>query len=295
MVGRIINYNKKYFFQLVVTLVVCLSVNNTSHSLSIQNNNHNVRGYSSTIPVDSSSSSVTRRKVMGDGIRIAWLIGANAVVGVANASSDEGDFEHRNRDGNKNALIRDDFWYFYGKRPPRVLTLETLPSDDPKWNAWGACAKSESTGSNNSCTYVPLQQRYEGYSKYSFSIQRGVKDFESFQTKQFSKQQLSLLSPGGPGQSPSNAVDALLKGVLLASSLLVTPNFTGPQREVLLARFYLNEAAYATQELRLAIESQDFVRAQAAWEFGRDSWNSYFVIINPKISPKVGEKFILIS
>lgn len=278
MVWRI-NWNNKY---LVTTLVVCLSVT-TTHALSIHNNVDLKGGHSSSSSMMVAS---TRRKAIIDGsIQIAtpWLIGVDAAIAA-------GDFEERNRDGNKHALIRDDFWYFYGKRPPRVLKLDQLPSDDPTWNAWGACAKSESTG--NSCTYVPLQQRYEGYSKYSFSIQRGVEDFASLQKTSFQRQSSSLLSPGGPGESPSNAVDALLKGVLLASSLLVTPNFTGPQREVLLARFYLNEAAYATQELRLAMESQDFVRAQAAWEYGRDSWNSYFVIINPKISPKVGEKFI---
>ena len=91
------------------------------------------------------------------------------------------------------------------------------------------------------------------------------------------------------------AVDALLKMILLASAVLTTPNYTGLSRELLVARFYVNEAHFATGELRKAIAERDTTRALEAWNFGRDSWNSYFNVINPAVVPKVGDKFTLIE
>ena len=37
-----------------------------------------------------------------------------------------------------------------------------------------------------------------------------------------------------------------------------------------------------------------FELATGAWEFGKDSWNSYLAVVNPQIVPKVGEPFELI-
>jgi hypothetical protein len=31
------------------------------------------------------------------------------------------------------------------------------------------------------------------------------------------------------------------------------------------------------------------------WEYGRDSWNSYFQIVNQHITPKVGDPFQLVA
>lgn len=66
-------------------------------------------------------------------------------------------YEDRNRNSNKQALIREDYWYMSGKAPPRKLEASLGQSfDDPKWNAFGTCESSESS---NSCTYVSLRQR----------------------------------------------------------------------------------------------------------------------------------------
>lgn len=80
-------------------------------------------------------------------------------------------------------------------------------------------------------------------------------------------------------------VDALLNVVLFASGMLTSPNFNGPNKRLLVARFYANEARFATKEMRDAIEAHDGPRALAAWEFGRDSWNSYMECVNDSISP----------
>ena len=70
-------------------------------------------------------------------------------------------YENRDRNQNKDALIREDYWYFSGRKPPRRLNIDAFPADDPSWNAWGECTKSGTTG--NSCVYVSLKQRIPAY------------------------------------------------------------------------------------------------------------------------------------
>lgn len=94
---------------------------------------------------------------------------------------------------------------------------------------------------------------------------------------------------------PPPAVDALLKMALFASGILKTPNFSGVQRDLLVARFYVNEADFATKEISRAIQERNVNRALNAWEFGKDSWNSYLNIVNRNIVPKVGEPIPLIE
>ena len=40
-----------------------------------------------------------------------------------------------------------------------------------------------------------------------------------------------------------------------------------------------------------AAERKNAKVAQEAWDFGRDSWNSYIAVVNPSIVPKVGDPF----
>lgn len=94
---------------------------------------------------------------------------------------------------------------------------------------------------------------------------------------------------------PPPAVDALLKTALFALGILKTPNFSGVQRDHLVARFYVNEADFATKEISRAIQERNVNRALNAWEFGKDSWNSYLNIVNRNIFPKVGEPIPLIE
>lgn len=81
--------------------------------------------------------------------------------------------------------------------------------------------------------------------------------------------------------------------VLLATAMLTSPNYTGPPFELLIARYYINEVDFAMKEIGMALKANDVRRANAAWRFGADSWNSYFTIVNNAIVPKVGEKFVL--
>ncbi|KAL7526774.1 hypothetical protein ACHAWF_001907 [Thalassiosira exigua] len=207
-------------------------------------------------------------------------------------------YEDRDRNKNKDALIREDYWYFSGKKPPRRLNIDAFPSDDPTWNAWGECTKSEASG--NSCVYVSLKQRIPAYGKYAFSIQLGATEFtklgQILRSPNLDWNEAAKLVDAGYEQNlPAPTVDALLKMALLAGQMLTSPNFSGPNREFLVSRYYINECAFATRELAKAVDERDAAAALGLWEFGKDSWNSYFSIVNRSISPKVGDKFEMIA
>ena len=101
--------------------------------------------------------------------------------------------------------------------------------------------------------------------------------------------QVELSPPAGTQPSPT--VDMLLKAALLASQLLVSPNNLKEIQEAALARFYVNEAAYALELISRAVAKQDREAALFAYDFGRDSWNSYIAVVNRAIPEKVGDKF----
>ena len=54
---------------------------------------------------------------------------------------------------NEKVLVPRDYYGVFGVVPPRVLVQ--VDAKQPQWNAWGSCV-------DNSCTYVPLKQRYDG-------------------------------------------------------------------------------------------------------------------------------------
>jgi hypothetical protein len=208
-------------------------------------------------------------------------------------------YENRDRQGNKDALIKEDYWFMTGRTPPRVFQPNdtTSSNSDPKLNTPG--------------TYVSLDQRRPAYSKYAVSIGLGINSYRelggvlevlSKQTSMESKQvsvalwdkASNSLQPASSGSLPSPIVDSLLKMLLFATSMLTSPNNSGPSIEYLVARFYVNELGFATKELSRAVANQDIERATAAWQFGKDSMNSYLTIINRAIVPKVGDKFNLI-
>jgi hypothetical protein len=215
-------------------------------------------------------------------------------------------YESRDRKGNQQAVIRDDYWYVTGKLPPRLLQ-SPLKGDDPQWNAFGSCTTSESTGTN-SCTYVSLNQRRSAYSKYASSIAYGATEYDKLgsilqsiqksvpasQNSQQLWQNAEALLKQDESTPPPAVIDAELKMVLFATGMLTSPNFSGPSRELLVARFYANEVRFAHREILEAVRERNIDRAIGAWEFGRDSWNSYFQSVARSIVSKVGEAFVAI-
>ena len=214
----------------------------------------------------------------------------------ANAAEDippEYRYERRDRQMNKDAIFREDYWYAKGVTPPRKLN-SPLVLDDPKWNTFGSC---ESSGGSNSCTYISLKQRQPAYSKYGFTITLASQEFQqlgkAIEEQDWNKAATYVFT-NPKTNLPPPAVDALLKMILFASAMLTSPNFSGSSRELLVARFYVNELNFALKEIGRAIEKQDPDRAKAAWEFGKDSFNSYNQVVNRQIVPKVGEPFPMI-
>lgn len=223
-------------------------------------------------------------------------------IALADNEMDTERYELRDRKSNKNALVREDYYYMMGKTPPRLLG-GALQIDDPQFNAFGSCETKSEGSKSNSCTYVSLKQRIPAYSKYGFSIGLGAKEFKALGDKLKKCQDTNSARDWAtaasylttlPQTPPPPPVDALLKMALFASSMLTAPTYSGISRELLVARFYVNEASFATQEIAAAVDAKDAKQALRAWDFGKDAWNSYFQIVNDKISAKVGDKFNLI-
>lgn len=210
-------------------------------------------------------------------------------------------YETRDRKNNKDAIIQSDYWYMTGRLPPRVLEV-SLTLDDPKWNTFGSCETTNTAdGTSNSCTYVSLKQRIPAYSKYGYAILDGAKEYgklgallQNGLQKDASFDEIweeALTFVTTQDKIPPAIIDAELKMVLFATSMLTSPNFPTPGLELLVARYYANEAHFAAKEMTSAFNMRDSSRSIQAWLYGRDSWNSYFQIVNKAISPKVGEPF----
>jgi hypothetical protein len=247
---------------------------------------------------------IPRRQAISSVVGVLIVVAATGAINPlpASAESVSGDYHFRDRQsGSKDySVIREDYYYMMGKTPPRLLN-GPLRIDDPQWNAFGTCETTSEGGSaSNSCTYVSLKQRIPAYSKYAFNIALGAKEYgllgKILQNAARTNSEKDWQAAASfvttlPQTPPPPPVDALLKSVLFASLMLTSPNFTGLSRELLVARFYANEASFATKKIAEAISSKDSERALAAWEFGKDSWNSYFQVVNGRISAKVGDKF----
>jgi hypothetical protein len=232
-----------------------------------------------------------------------------SAVETATTASDYFPFESRDRKGNKNTVIREDYWYMMGKTPPRQL-LNPLKGDNPQFNAYGSC-ESAIEGGGNPCTYISLKQRAPAYSKYASSILAGSQEYQALGRRlqllrrpvigsesssiDASWQEAALYVVTDEHSPPPPIVDAELKMVLFATAMTTSPNFPGPSRELLVSRFYVNEAHYAHIVMKHAILRRDVDAALQAWQFGRDSWNSYFQAVSRSIVPKVGEPFAPIA
>jgi len=260
------------------------------HSGKVEDNSSNA------LLTSDNRDQLSRRQIFGSAVNAVAVMGTWPFIANGESTEDSAPLDKlhfRDRKSNKGTLIREDYWFMMGKTPPRKLD-GPLITDDPEFNAFGSCETSQDNGGgSNSCTYVSLKQRIPTYSKYGFIIALGAKEYSLIgnllKKGDFKGAVPYLLT--GPQQPPPPSVDALLKMVLFASGMLTSPNYSGPSKRLLVARFYANEVGFAIEEIKDAIDAQDQQRAIAAWEFGKDSWNSYFQIVNDSISVKVGDKF----
>jgi hypothetical protein len=279
---------------------------------ALSNNNRPINRVYNDRGIRTDDSALSRRDVFGSVVNIAAIISvwpsialsieeeeasSSSTSPLATAADNNNVYQYENRDrkSNKDALVREDYWFMMGKSPPRLLN-GPLKADNPDFNAFGSC-KTAQDKSSNSCTYVSLKQRVPIYSKYAFNIALGAKEYtmlgKSLQNGNWKDAENILL--GAPNQPPPPPIDALLKMVLFASGMLTSPNFTGLSKRLLVARYYANEIKFAIDEIKDAIDERDTTRAKEAWKYGKDSWNSYYQIVNDSVSDKVGDKFDLIA
>lgn len=181
-------------------------------------------------------------------------------------------------------IIENDFPYATGRYPPRVLDLEALPEQDANvevFNAWGKCVQ-------DSCSYVGLKQRYEGYKKGRYAVELASKALDG-DLREAAAGEIDF-----PDECADKFEKALRRCSLLSNALLISENY-GTSNEALVARFYLNEAFYGSKTLAAACKQADLAAAAQAWALCRDSWNSFLVLVNRAIVPKVGDKFPLVA
>ena len=122
------------------------------------------------------------------------------------ASAEEiADYNRRPRTMGKDVLIPGDYYYIYGTVPPRQISAPNI--EQPKFNTFGSCV-------DNSCTYVPIQQRYSAYTKYELRLSRGLRIFSELKGAIERRDWTAVAAGvyrGEAGTPPSPAVDALLK------------------------------------------------------------------------------------
>ena len=288
--------------RLVTTRIFASALSNNNRP--INNSVYNDRG------IRTDYSAMSRRNVVGSVVNVAAMISvwpsialsseeevASSSSSLASAADNNNVYRYENRDrkSNKDALVREDYWFMMGKSPPRLLN-GPLKADNPDFNAFGSCETAQDK-SSNSCTYVSLKQRVPVYSKYAFNIALGAKEYTMLgkSLRDGNWKDAESILQGAPSQPPPPPIDALLKMVLFASGMLTSPNFTGLSKRLLVARYYANEIKFAIDEIKDAIDERDTTRANEAWKYGKDSWNSYYQIVNDSVSDKVGDKFDLIA
>ena len=105
------------------------------------------------------------------------------------------------------ALIPGDYYYIYNIVPPRKFSPANVVKQ-PEWNAFGSCIE-------NSCTYVPIAQRYAAYAKYSERLAYGLRSYQELkkavERADWERVSRAVARETGGTSKPAPSVDALLK------------------------------------------------------------------------------------
>ncbi len=216
---------------------------------------------------------------------------------------------------NEKTLTDVDIYGTTGRRPPRVFDTKLLESlnapptaeeleyartkkpggsklaKGESYNAWGLCI-------DDSCTYIPLKRRRDGYKNYEAAVHIAASTFADARAA-LRARRLGDASLAQLVDADGEVVAGLRAGLLMSNKLLLTEN-TGVTFDALVARYYVNEAFCASRAVAalLATAGQGgddaagaVAAALAAADEGRDAFNSFFTVVNRAIVPKVGEKF----
>eukprot|EP00968_Pinguiococcus_pyrenoidosus_P022006 scaffold2979_cov243-Pinguiococcus_pyrenoidosus.AAC.7 len=173
---------------------------------------------------------------------------------------------------NRGAIFGEDYWYKYGKEPPRVLKDAGLTSVEEL--------------SSEGLPFVRVQIRYDAYKKYADRIAAAcqrygtdlrtavdAKDWDKVRELAGDKGDIALgLRPAG-----------------IFSTLVLSPDSVTP--EAYLMRYYVNEVQFQLRDLQTAAGARDGGAAKEAYGLGRDALNSWIFFVNRVINSRVGEKF----
>ena len=95
---------------------------------------------------------------------------------------------------------------------------------------------------SNACTYIPLKQRRDAYSKHGLTVRAASEDLvdlgQACRKKDLNTASF-LLDSGEKGKAPSSLRQASRKALLLADGLLISANSGSLGREILVARYYI--------------------------------------------------------
>jgi hypothetical protein len=114
----------------------------------------------------------------------------------------------------------------------------------------------------DSCQYVGLKQRYEGYKKGKAAVELASKALNG------DLKAAALGEIAFPAECSETFEKALRRCALLSNALLISENY-GTSNEALVARFYLNEAFYGSKMLAAACKKGDLDGASEAWDLCR--------------------------
>lgn len=132
--------------------------------------------------------------------------------------------------------------------------------------------------------FVPSQQRYDALKKYGARV-RSAAD--------------TIAGIGGAGSASDvpgseDPVYQLRAMGLLANSFLASEN-TGTTNELMLARWYINEAYLRIGDYRAALGRGDAKEADLCYGYLRKAMNSYLSLMNRSITSKVGDQFAYLT
>jgi hypothetical protein len=140
--------------------------------------------------------------------------------------------------------------------------------------------EADSTEFPKTMPFVLSQQRYDNLKKYGDRVKSGAEAVKGLEADIKAGNYASISN----GDDPKYALRPL---GLMANGFLASEN-TGTTNELLLARWYINEAYLRLFDISKATSESE---ALVAHDAAKKAINSYFAMMNRSISSKVGNKF----
>lgn len=164
---------------------------------------------------------------------------------------------------NSNVIFAQDYYFKFGTAAPWI---ENGNTDFPK-----------------TMPFTPSQQRYDAMKKYRERVEKGISQLASLREVIEKGEFNNILDASAP--------EYYIRPMgLMANNFLASEN-TGTTNELLLARWYINEIYLDIDDIKNAPSKQE---AMFAYDAAVKAMNSFLVMLNRVIIPKVGDKLELL-